>query len=161
MENHSGTGVPSGNVQVANPKPWEDLYGNPLSEDNLRFVSKYWSKETWEQYLQTIETPQTEYMSARFGDLLYQNDLQRSLSEHFATESQQCLTLPSESVSTERLEEAIASLTLRERQTIQAIFHEGLSQAEAAKVMRLSKSRVHLLLRSALRKLRSELTPVA
>ena len=49
MENDSGTGVPDTKSNNYKPKPWEDIHGNPLSEENLRFVSRFWNDETWEE----------------------------------------------------------------------------------------------------------------
>ena len=160
MKNHLGTGVSDIEVRGTNSEPWQEADGNPLSDESLRFVSRYWSAETWEKYLLTIETPQAEYLSSRFGNLLYQNDLKRAFLKHLNDSNEESYESPVHEIPSEVLEQAISQLTLRERQAIQAIFYNGLSQTDAAKVMRISAARIHQLLRRALQKLKAELTPV-
>lgn len=159
MEEESGGGAPAPKIDLPLTNPWEDSKGNPLPEESLKFVSRYWKKEIWEQYLSTIEAKQMEYLSSRFGSLLYKNDLECAHEKYLAIASGELSSAASEQISSQQLKDAINVLTLRERQTIEAIFFNSLSQTEAAKLMRLSTTRIHLLLRQALRKLKEELTP--
>lgn len=54
---------------MKNRKPWLSEKGTPLSEKELKDVSKNWNPETWEAYLQTIEVEQKDVLIGNIDDI--------------------------------------------------------------------------------------------
>lgn len=139
-------------------KPWLDRRGIPLSEEKLREVSRHWSRSMWERYLRTFETEQTEYLSPHSGDIQYAGTgaiTQWLYENSSAAHEESDERFPESTVAA--LHKALESLTFRERQVIDGIFYERLTQRQTALQIGVSRERVNYLLKHSLRKLRARI----
>lgn len=57
-------------MTVDDRRPWLNSSGAPLSDAELRAVSQNWPLEIWERYAETLESPQTELMTAHYDALV-------------------------------------------------------------------------------------------
>jgi len=132
-------------------KPWEERPGRTLPLAELREVSRDWSSETWEKYLETIEGAQNDIIVGNFDETL----------KKFA--KRQLESTPEEPARADRdvnLEPFLKQLPASERAVIRAMFFEGLSEREAGEKLNLTRRAILTLKYRGLKLLRSLLSSV-
>ena len=124
-------------------RPWLDAFGEPLPLDELKKVSQHWNSEQWESYLTTIEVGQRECQAIpEEVETLGLGFSVFELSQQSASEDLQIL-----------VNRLLETLTSRQREIINKIFFERLSERQVAKSLMISRQGVCDLKRRALRKL--------
>lgn len=129
-------------------KPWLDEKGKPLSDDVLREQSKMWSMRTWEKYLQSIESPQTEILVDDFDKVA--NDYASEVAKKALWDEQadddlqenqpQDGTPPKITQEEKQAIEAISkNLPSMQQAVIQLLFWDGLSEREACEKLGISR----------------------
>lgn len=134
-------------------KPWLDKDGNELSVENLRLESKNWDQQTWEFYLESKDAILKEKLMSpgrysKESAKIKESFLSQLSSGSFLEKS--------------HLESLLRALTPRQRQIIEMIFWQSMSQRQIANALGLNQSTVADVKRSAIRKMRSlvKMTPV-
>lgn len=125
---------------IAMTKPWLDDKGAPLCDEDLRLVSQEWTEKTWEEYLKTIEEPQSEIILGNYDRVLLKHESQISLNK-FSTAEDDEAVLYVDSLSVKK---ALLKLTYQQRQLAELVYFKGLtitSAAEKAGVTRENASR--------------------
>ncbi len=107
-------------------KPWTDKDGNTLPDSKLKTISKKWSAETWEAYLQSIEheEPNMVFLSIK-GDTI----------EQTATEDFRALVSDPRPLKEALLKDvrgAVNSLSPRKKEIIKNSYWEEISERDQA-----------------------------
>ncbi len=127
-------------------KPWLDLNGLPLSDEQLQFVSRRWDQKIWEEYLSWFECP------------LKESQLKSAVYDELAgkmTESIFSLSSSSEcNYTTICFDELLALLTPKQKIVIEMIYWQGKSEKEIAKYLGVSRCAIQKFKRRALAKLK-------
>ncbi len=130
-------------VTANRAKPWLDVHGHPIDDDTLRIKSKTWGQETWDDYLKSVETPLRETL---ISDLNYQTAA--DLNGPYLT-----LLNSGDRNSSPSLGSALASLTTRQAQIVEAIFWRDTSERTLARQLNLSRSSIKVTKKRALQKI--------
>lgn len=129
---------------------WLDHRGRELSTEQLKEISKSWDLQTWKRYGDSLEV-QPEGKSLKPGEF-------RKLEER---QTQSLFSINGEAAAsaalTHRMNNALLSLSTRQRQVIEKIFYSGKSIEETARELKLSKATVHTHKKSAIAKLKGVL----
>ncbi len=118
-------------------KPWNDENGKPLSDAALKEVSRGWSAETWNAYLDSRESRGHEENECSMGDL--------SILDDRALMSLADLLPNSDHLSEELLDDvkrAIEELPKRERVVMEEDLYLGKSQRNIAEKLGVSRASV-------------------
>jgi DNA-directed RNA polymerase specialized sigma subunit len=138
-------------TETNGPKPWENEDGETLTDDKLRSVCGTWSPETWEAYLETLESPQRESLFSNFERVLHRKDRLRTMEAYYDDSHCQDRIWPG-------MYRALDRLTFRQRQLINLVFFEGRTLRDSAKQTHLSYRVARRVLQRALDRLKSSLT---
>lgn len=133
-------------------KPWIGSDGKPLSDEVLKQVSKHWTRETWEEYLQTLER------APREEEVLVGNF--KKFEEMSATSWRDILSNPNPPSDAlyDDVREAIEALPDRQKYIIEESIYLGKGQREIAKSLGLSRTPLRKSLKSAKKKLAQKLS---
>jgi RNA polymerase sigma factor (sigma-70 family) len=129
-------------------RPWQDDNGKMLSDENLRALSQGWDKETWDDYLKSLETPMRETL---ISDQAFTLKLDQQVGSFF--ELSQC-TCSSRLAG--RVSQALECLTQRQRQILQLTFWANKSERDIASQLGISRSTVKVMKYRAIKKLRRD-----
>lgn len=126
-------------------RSWLDSRGLPLTDDELRSVSRSWCAETWERYLAWYETPRAESLvtSRKY--------------EKVCEESTESIFVNAQSNADDDLKGRISTylegLTEQQRRVIELTFWAGRSERYVARELGISQVSVHGLKKRALTKI--------
>ena len=129
-----------------NPKPWLDLSGRALPLAALQSISKDWSDEIWEEYLETVEGGQSEFMPSQ--DLAQFSPAQDPVEEEKAFDF---------SAPVVRL--AMAELPSLHRAVIESLLLGRVSQRDTADLYGLTRWKVRSIHKRTIEFLRSKISP--
>lgn len=118
-------------------KPWTNPTGVPLSDSELKRVSKTWDLETWEQYLDWYQSPCSETLidSASY-DILCEHRSD-TVYEEYGYSLDEALR--------SYCDDLLKTVPKCERKVLQLHFYEGLTEVEVAKLLKKSRSGVNLI----------------
>ena len=139
---------------VSNPpviRPWTDSRGRKLRDSSLKIRSRSWSPATWEEYLSSLDSPETESLLPNFDRLLHQYGVQNAVDP-----SESYFESEVNNNSTE-IRQAMRKLTRKERRVIRLLYWNGLTDGEIATKLKLAKTTVQATRRRALKKMEKEL----
>jgi len=134
-------------------RPWLDG-GKFLSDKKLRKVSHKWSPRIWEEYLKTLEVPQTELLHDEFEQLLHQHDASVVLTDYNEDQSSCDERL---FVSQAAMRKACLTLTHRQRKMVELVYFSGMSAAAAGRTLGVSPRPAQRILQRALTRLKDHL----
>jgi RNA polymerase sigma factor (sigma-70 family) len=126
-------------------KPWLDQNNKPLSDDLLKIVSKSWSSETWEKYLNWCETPLRE---AQIHHTAYEDmadKMNKSIFEEMSYESSESKKL--------LIKQLLKKLTLKQKKVIELVYWQGKTERDISICLGISRSSVRDLKFRALSKM--------
>lgn len=126
-------------------KPWLDEQGWPLSDGKLHALSKEWSIETWEAYLQSVEVGRVETL---VSPRQYEAALDRQGQPVFAF---------AQSHANDGLRGEMAALlkqlTPQQKKIIEMTFWQGLGDARVSKELGICRRTVRTVKHRVLQKL--------
>jgi RNA polymerase sigma factor (sigma-70 family) len=132
--------------------PWLTERGLPISDDELKVVSKTWPTEMWQKYLSWFETPRAESL---LPPRQFDSQMERMDNSIFAN---------SEGAADRSLymqvAEVLAQLTPRQHRAIELTYWRGLSERQVAVELRITRDTVRDLKRRALKKIAAHLRGV-
>ncbi len=127
---------------ITSQAPWLNKKGQPISDSQLKIISRSWDRDTWEKYLSSLETPGKEilirprnYKRLRERNHIYEN-------------------FPGFSITSGKLKNALHRLTKKQQKIIFLFFFEGLSHRKIALRMNISHSCVLKMKHRALKSLK-------
>ena len=125
---------------MANKTPWLDKKGKQLNDTELREICKDWKPSQWEEYLQSIESGQTE--------LLLSNPIEQYLSGTVVSEVEVTEEENEENNNHSRLfdllNQSLEQLTTNQKNIIEAIYWNDHTLQEIADELDISKVAVSL-----------------
>lgn len=129
-------------------KPWNDNEGRRLPLDELRVVSRTWTKATWNAYLRAIESPLIEELPDNFEAVL--RDYEKRQAETYEPECEE------KELGFQKLDAAIDELPPMEKAIIQGIFWDHLSLRDLAHAYGVSRTTITKRYEEALARLREQ-----
>jgi RNA polymerase sigma factor (sigma-70 family) len=127
-------------------KPWEDGFGRVLSTARLREVSRDWSEETWQEYLETLEGQPDDFLVDNYDDAI------RTYTQEDPEEE----SLPSTDLAA--ITRGIERLQPMEQTVIRSMFWQGMSEREVAELLGTSRRAVMNIKADALKKLKAQIS---
>ncbi len=125
--------------------PWLDERGFPLSDEQLRSVSRSWDEATWNKYLEWHETPRAESL------------LRPQEYDEACEKLEESVFVDAQSSADDELKTRIgmllSSLTDQQRRVLEPIFWQGWSERRVAQELKLNHKSVHRLKERALNKI--------
>jgi DNA-directed RNA polymerase specialized sigma24 family protein len=140
-------------------RPWEDGSGKTLPKDVLKEVSKSWSPQLWEEYLNTIEGSYREVEVDDFETLSMQHGAETALQEFLIGERAGDDPRSKFLLGKSLVKKALYKLTHRQQALIKLVYMRSLSLKKAADLEGLSSRCAGRTLRRALAKLKTHLKP--
>ena len=132
---------------TAHQKPWIDQYGRVLPDEELRKISQTWKPQVWEDYLKTYESDQKEILAENL-DLIAAPQYEEYIDVYKSLLAQDEYPQLKKVVNA-----ALCALTKRERQTIRALYWEGLTQSQIASQLGVNRKTIVSYRDRALQKL--------
>lgn len=133
----------SGAEEHGQIKPWEDESGRELSMEQLREVSRNWSAETWEEYLQNLEVYPEHFLVDNYEDAL------RTYGKEDSTKEE---SVPFTDLT--QIENGMKKLHPMEQTVIRAMFWDRKSEREISDLLGISRRAVMKLKKDGLRRLK-------
>lgn len=130
-------------VAIHPEMPWLDIHSHPIDDETLKTESKTWGQQTWDDYLLSIEIPLRETLISAMN---YQTAA--DLNEPYLN-----LLNSGDCSSSKSLGFALASLTTRQSQIVEAIFWQDTSERTLARRLNLSRSSIKVTKKRALQKI--------
>ncbi len=130
-------------------KPWLSADGQPLIDSELKVLSKAWTPDEWERYLQSLEHPENEGVV----HLDRPETLEYKSTEDFRVLISNPLALSEE--QREALRNAIRKLPPRQEQVIRDCFWGGMTEKEQAELCGIQRVSVYGLKKRALKNLKN------
>ena len=134
-------------MKAVESKPWIDQHGKIFNDRDLIEVSKSWSADAWEAFLQeTVERTQSrhEVVTSTYSELCNETAAQYEL-------------LPTSSVPVDlcrEIDRAIKLLPRRNRAVVRGIYWSDLSEREIAVNLKIAQSFVRDLKKRSLKKIK-------
>lgn len=140
---------PYGGYMKNENKPWLDPSGKKLETEALKEVSKSWNEETWERYLQSIETG---IEGRLIGPKKFKKKcdyLEESIWE-FSSET------PNPDLQ-KAIKDAFSSLTEKQQIVLKKYFFDGLSLTAIGDDLHRHRTTIHEIKTAALNRIKEHL----
>lgn len=156
-------------LKYGDKPPWLDSFGAPLPTSELQRISASWSRETWAEYLHSIETPLKEKLGvaadSRFLAETYRRVRVRGFRKRWGVEIATNQASYYEALYRSEIEEeedelhvhlrmGVRTLTNAEYSVVIKYYWEGLSEYAIARFLRNSRPTVQTLRNRAIQKLK-------
>ena len=129
--------------------PWLDKNGTPKSDEEIKKVSPFWSKGTWEDYLSTLDKQQEEY--------LFNNPKAvENLSAKECAKFIMSIDMAKKGLDRIKILAKIClhELSQRELEVLKKIFFEKKSERQIAKELGISRNSIKTLKYRGIRKIK-------
>lgn len=134
-------------------RPWEDSNGELKSDDELKEISQNWDNQTWESYLNTIESHQNELLFEEPGGI------ENVSSEDCAETIFECLReFDRDPYLVKSIRLHLRKLGKRERQVLELYFWESMNITQIARKLGITRATVRVHKERALSKIKSIVT---
>jgi DNA-directed RNA polymerase specialized sigma subunit len=121
----------------------------PLSDLELKQVSKTWDEKTWENYLDWYQSPRHESLvDSNSYDILCDRNADNTVYEEFGYETDEAWQ--------SYCERLLKTLPQVEEKVIRLYLYEGLTELEIAKRLNRSQCGVHLIKKRAILRLQKQ-----
>jgi RNA polymerase sigma factor (sigma-70 family) len=117
-------------------KPWLKDNGTKLTPDEIKIVSRFWTPENWNEYLESLEFEEDSRIVALKGDKALEAAPYGELKDLLPDSS----NLSDELLELIRLALSSHYLSDREREILQQVYWEGKSESEIAQAFKISIS---------------------
>ncbi len=134
--------------QTKSNKPWLNSRGYLFTDDELKSISKSWTRKTWEEYLDYIETPRTESILDEDHYTGLAEKLKYSFEQVDDCDLQGELSL------------ALINLTDKQREILEFIFWDGLTTRDIGFKLNISSAAVQKIKDRALISLKKSIEGV-
>ncbi|HLE12954.1 MAG: hypothetical protein A2504_13015 [Bdellovibrionales bacterium RIFOXYD12_FULL_39_22] len=126
--------------------PWLDHNGVPFNDDLLKVLSKYWSHETWSDYLQWLETPMRE---SQIGHHAFDSIAEQMEESAFITAA---IREADQELKAE-IAELLNQITIKQKTVLQMSYWHGLSEREIASKFGITRMSVRDIKKRAILKI--------
>ena len=140
-------------VPLNQDKPWLDQKGHALSDVELKLISKDWTQEIWEKYLDSIDVTLSD---RQIGIQKY--DVLAESMPHTCFEFSQT---DADDETKDKIAKVLLKLSPQQQKIIKMIFWEGRSERFIANELRVSRYTIKTLKKRSLRKLAELLKQVS